>query len=290
MAWRAFPFSKAHGLGNDFLIVQSSDLQGIETGEIARRLCDRHMSVGADGIVVLGKSQVAEASVRIYNSDGSEATLSGNALRCAATWLRKADAGQAVANAVVQLETKRGVRELRLLAQQGKRCTFCAEMGQPSFRAAEVPFRPPQPAREPIVELPLPVGDSTVVATILHMGNPQCIVFVENWESTDWRSLGQELERHPWFPDRANVGFVRVAGRDRLEARFWERGAGHTLASGTGSCASAVAAHLAKGAPRRVMVEVERGEMEVHWRADGMVELTGPAEIVAEGTAYLEMP
>jgi diaminopimelate epimerase len=116
------------------------------------------------------------------------------------------------------------------------------------------------------------------------MGNPQCILLVEDFGALDWLGLGAELERHPFFPDRANIGFVRVVSHVRIEARFWERGAGYTLASGTGSCACAVAAHLAGKTKRRVLVALERGELEVNWRADEMVELTGPAEITVAGT------
>ena len=279
------PFVKAHGLGNDFLLVEESALAELERSALAMAICDRHTGVGADGIVVLGASASATACFRIYNSDGSEATLSGNALRCAAAWLLKKREAPARDGEVIALETRVGVRELTYLRREGPAWILRAEIGQPSFAAADVPFRPPSGLTRagPIVDFPLPAGDVTVPVTVLSMGNPQCITFVEDFAAVDWRGLGAEIERHPYFPDRANVGFVRVLDDSRIEARFWERGAGHTLASGTGSCACAVAAHLAGKTGRRVTVQLELGALEVVWRDDGMIELTGPAEITAEG-------
>jgi len=308
VAPRRIAFAKAHGLGNDFLLVERTAIGTADPAELALRLCDHHTGLGADGLVVLGPSAKAAATFRIYNSDGSEAMLSGNALRCAAAWLLargslcadsgssagKADPSPYAVAAVSErmvLETRVGLRELVFLRRHAGQWIFRAEMGRPSFAASDVPFRPPSSnlaAGKPITDFPLPVGDEMVRATILSMGNPQCILFVDDWALLDWQGLGAEVERHPFFPDRTNVGFVRVLAPDRIETRFWERGAGHTLASGTGSCACAVAAHLAGKSGRGVTAVVERGEMEVNWREDDIVELTGPAEIVAEGYFQLE--
>ncbi|MBI1749794.1 MAG: diaminopimelate epimerase [Acidobacteria bacterium] len=284
MAPHSIPFAKAHGLGNDFLLVEQASMSGRAPGELAVRMCDRHTGAGADGLVVLGPSSAADASFRIYNADGSEAGLSGNAVRCAAAWLLSRSERRA---ARIALETRVGRRELFFLGQQGSEWILRTEIGRPSFAAADVPFRPPRPVREPITNYPLPMGDTIVNATILSMGNPQCILLVDDFEAQDWMALGAELERHPYFPDRANIGFVRVVSEGQIEARFWERGAGHTLASGTGSCACVVAAHLAGKTGRRVRVALERGELEVNWREDGMVELTGPAVVTVEGTFFL---
>lgn len=276
------PFSKAHGLGNDFIVVDAADAQVEAPDNLALRICDRQTGAGADGLVILGASQTANAAFRIYNADGSEATLSGNGLRCAAAcWLArggKADEGKGIT-----FETPVGPRTLFYLGRRGAEWWFRAEIGKPSFAASDVPFRPPRPVNEPILEFPLPVGDVTIPATVFSMGNPQCIVFLDGDASPEWKAVGPEIERHPFFPDRTNVGFVRVLGQNRIEARFWERGGGHTLASGTGSCACAVASHLAGKTGRRVTVEVERGAMEVCWRDEGIVELTGPAEVTVEG-------
>ncbi len=275
----AIPFAKAHGVGNDFLLLDERELGGRDVARLALTICDRHCGIGADGVVILGAAPGVDATFRIYNADGSEATLSGNALRCAAAWLAR----EAAQPATLSFETRMGRRLVHFLRREGSAAVFRTEIGVPSFGARDVPFHPAEPPSEPIVDFPLPAGDSAVSATVLHMGNPQCIVFVESWASVNWMGLGKIIERHPYFPDRTNVGFVRVVDRSTVEVRFWERGVGHTLASGTGSCACAVAANLAGKCGRRVGVQLERGQMDVNWREDGVVELTGPAVIVAEG-------
>ena len=252
----------------------------IDIPELTRSICDRHSGIGADGIVLLGAAPDADASFRIYNSDGSEATLSGNALRCAAAVL---SSEKAYPPEHLQFSTPVGLLSLDLVSHEGARWVFRAQMGRPEFSAAKIPFTPPEPPPEPIRDFPMPVGDTKFRATVLFMGNPQCILFLDDWDDFDWHWVGQALERHAYFPDRANIGFVRVLREDKIEARFWERGAGHTLASGTGSCACAVAAHLNGETGRAVEVALERGSMHVNWREDGVVELTGPAEVVAQG-------
>lgn len=287
---RSIPFCKAHGLGNDFLIIEESALEMRDIGSLAQGICARHSGVGADGVVVLGRSDSCDATFRIFNQDGSEAGLSGNAVRCAGTYLldRRARLGEVAAEGQrVALETRVGVRDLFFQRRAERAWIFRTEIGVPSFAAADVPFTPPGAPPEPVVGYPLPVGDKAVYVTVLSMGNPQCILFTDDFEALDWRGLGARLERHPYFPDRANIGFVRVVEEGAIEARFWERGAGHTLASGTGSCACAVASHLAGNCGRRVKVLLERGAMDVNWRDDGMVELTGPAVLVSEGIFYL---
>lgn len=284
MAGRTVRFTKAHGLGNDFLLVDAGAVSDLPLDLLARQICDRYSGVGADGLVVLGPCASADAAFRIYNSDGSEATLSGNAIRCAAALLicRREREGQP-SPARIKLDTRVGSRTLHFLEKREPEWIFRTEIGKPGFAALGVPFRPPQAPREPILDFPLPVGDAILPVTILSMGNPQCIVILPENSGLDWMTIGPEIERHPFFPNRTNVGFVRVVGKEQIEVRFWERGAGHTLASGTGSCACAVAAHLAGKVGRRVLVHLERGAMEVYWRDDEMVELTGPAEIAAEG-------
>jgi len=273
-------FVKAHGLGNDFLLFDAAHVSESEAGQLARAACDRHTGIGADGIVLLGASTEADAAFRIFNSDGSPATLSGNALRCAGAVVA---ARQASPPGQLTFSTRTGLRKLTYISHQGRAWVFRAEVGVPEFSAQAVPFQPPEAVREPILQYPLTAGGATFPATILFMGNPQCILFLNEWDDFDWQWVGASLERNSHFPDRANIGFVRVLNDQRIEARFWERGAGHTLASGTGSCACVVAAHLNGKTGRQVTVSLERGEMEVHWRETGMVELTGPAEIVSEG-------
>lgn len=281
------PFVKAHGLGNDFLLVEEAALPGEPPAEVARAICDRHTGVGADGLVLLGPETGGAASFRIFNADGGEAELSGNAMRCAAALLvsrRKS----AKPDSEAILDTHVGRKHHKFRGRQGDAWVFESEIAKPVFTPEKIPFQAPNPLPEPVLDFPLPVGDDTLPVTVLWLGNPQCITFVEHFGAVDWLGLGQAIEWHPYFPERANVGFVRIIARDRIEVRFWERGVGHTLASGTGSCACAVAAALHGKTGRRVIVETELGEMGVNWRtADDVVELTGPAKFVARGAFFL---
>jgi diaminopimelate epimerase len=280
-------FAKAHGLGNDFLVIEESELGGRSPGDVAQAICRRHTGVGADGIVPLAPAGVNRWRFRIFNADGSEADLSGNAMRCAVTWLVSRMASPEPGNELT-LETRVGPKRHIFRGRRGAEYIFESEIIRPEFSAEKIPFRPPKPVTEPATEFPLPIGDEILHVTPLWVGNPQCIAIVDDLKQIDWMGLGPEIENHPFFPERVNAGFVRVVAPDRIEARFWERGVGHTLASGTGSSACAVAAVVNGKTGRRVTIETELGEMEAHWReADDVVELTGPAELTAEGVFYL---
>ena len=280
-------FAKAHGLGNDFLTIEESALEGRDPASLARSICNRHTGVGADGLVPLAPLGERRWRFRIFNADGSEAELSGNAMRCAAAWVASRERSPEP-GLVFTLETLVGAKQHVFLGRDGARWLFRSEIVRPSFEPEKIPFRPPKPVSAPATEYPLPIGDDVLRVTPLWMGNPQCIALVESWRDPDWLALGPGIERHPFFPERANAGFVRVLADDRIEVRFWERGAGHTLSSGTGSCSCAVAAAINGKTGRRVAVQTEIGELQVHWReSDDVVELTGPAELVAEGVYHL---
>ncbi len=289
-------FVKAHGLGNDFLLIEEAALAGRSPSAVARKICERHTGVGADGIVTLAPAGSPDPGspdpgeprwkFRIFNADGSEAGLSGNAMRCAAAWLVSRRNSPAP-GLELTLETRVGPKRHIYRGRHGSEYIFQGEIERPVFTAEKIPFRPPKPAAEPATEFPLPIGDDLLPVTPLWMGNPQCIALVDDLRQADWKALGAEIENHPFFPERANAGFVQVIGPDRIEVRFWERGVGHTLASGTGACSSAVAAAINGKTGRRVTVATEMGEMEVHWReSDDVVELVGPAELTAEGAFW----
>jgi diaminopimelate epimerase len=280
-------FAKVHGLGNDFLIVDEAALGGRSLAELTRVVCNRHTGVGADGLVPLGPETAGAWPFRIFNADGTESDLSGNAMRCAAAWVLSHRSSPAPGD-VVLLDTRVGRKRHVFRGRQGSLWLFQSEVARPVFTPALIPFRPPKRVEEPVIDFPLPVGDVTVPVTVLWMGNPQCIIFVDNFAELNWQSLGLEIERHSFFPDRVNVGFARVLTPHRIEVRFWERGTGYTLASGTGTCACAVAGAVSGKTERTVAMVTELGEMQVHWReADDIVELSGPAEIVAEGVMFL---
>ncbi len=294
------PFVKAHGHGNDFLIVDSDSVPKVSDEMLARlsaAMCHRHRGVGADGLVLLLPGTdypQLDFSIRLFNSDGSEAGMSGNGIRCAAAVLhwRQPSAPQEVV-----IGSSVGRRALRLLERDGARFRFSAEMGIPTFTGESIPFLTdglPESRRKAegldVVNVAIPVEDRTLAITALNLGNPQCIAFVEDFNAFDWKHYGRALESHPRFPQKTNVEFVRCLHRHRVEIRIWERGAGHTESSGTGSIASALGAILNGHAESPVRVLTEGGELEVAWAGLGEpVFLTGEAEVICEGTFHASL-
>ncbi|HXS93431.1 MAG TPA: diaminopimelate epimerase [Candidatus Limnocylindrales bacterium] len=261
-------FTKAHGARNDFLLTWSSDAPEADMAALARAICDRHTGVGADGwmIVTPPVDAEAEGSIRLYNSDGSVAEISGNGTRCAAAFLIR----HGYAPGVVRIRTGAGIKTLRTLHRKDLEFEFEMNMGRPRVIAERF-------------ELPLSTGPRDVV--LMDVGNPQCAIPVQDFEF-DWRAVGAEVEAHRHFPNRTNVSFIRPVDRHTIEARFYERGAGETMSSGTGSTGAAVAAVVRKMAESPVKVLTPAGPLELIWKEQDVF-LTGPAVIVAEGDFLL---
>ena len=255
------PFTKAHGAGNDFLLTWAEQIPGGNLPAMARAICGRHTGIGGDGWIL-----VQDAGIRLFNADGSEAEISGNGTRCAAALL--IESGRASSD--VTIGTGAGPKHLRLIERTGRRFLFEMDMGLPIYQDDQLRYA-----------LPLKQGAREV--TILNVGNPQCAVVVDRIPE-DWKVLGAEIEAHPHFPKRTNVSFVRVVDTHTIEARFYERGAGATLSSGTGSTGAAVAAILRKVVASPVRIMTEGGDLRLRW--DDSVYLTGPAEIVGVGEFY----
>ena len=275
-------FTKSQGMGNDFLIVEVEDIEGLQTAsELAREMCERNYGAGADGIVFVTRTHNDDADFasRIFNADGSEAGVSGNGTRCAAAYLYHAALWSAPE---VRIATAAGVKHGRMVSRAGNRFEFEFDMGRPSLSSESVPMNI-SPPLERVVRYPLHIGRDVVEVTCFSMGNPQCVIFVNDLNAVNLEEIGPLLEHHPIFPDRANVEFARAISRNEIEIRIWERGAGHTLSSGTGSCASAVAAALNGLTDRNVRVLTEGGALRVEWREDDRVMLTGSAEVIYEG-------
>jgi len=267
---RKLPFSKAQAVGNDFLVVEWAELERAgyrekDLPELARRLCERRTGVGADGLEMVYPSEAADARIRIFNSDGSEAEISGNGTRCVAAWLFERSSQQDE----LRIETAAGVKSIRLIARRDPAFDLEMEMGAPKWDESET-------------DLDLPDGSLRV--TLLDVGNPQCVVFVDDFPSR-WRQTGVEIERHPRFPNRTNVSFVKVLDMHTIEARFWERGAGETASSGTGSTGAAAASVLTGRTRSPVTVRTSAGEMQLRW--DDSVVLSGPAQVIASGICYV---
>lgn len=276
-------FTKFHGLGNDYLVFETEQLAEVDDlGEFARRICNRHYGAGGDGIAIIGKlkSDEADFSCRIFNPDGSEAGLSGNGTRCAVAYLYYKGVWT---NDELLLSTRTGLKRyfLRGRLAPGK-FLFESELGEPKFDTQSIPMSI-SPARDEVIRYPLPVSGVPIMITAMQMGNPNCCIFVDDFDELKWRQVGKAIEVHPQFPDRTNVVFVKVVGRDLIELRIWERGVGETTASGTCSCAGAVAAMVNEKADRDVRVVMEGGEVRIKWRADGQVVITGTAEVVYSG-------
>lgn len=276
-------FTKFHGLGNDYLVIEAEQLAGVDNlGEFARRICNRHYGAGGDGIAIIAKAQSGEAdfNCRIFNPDGSEAGLSGNGTRCAVAYLYNAGLWS---KDELRLSTRTGLKRYFPRGKEGPgKYIFESELGQPKFDSPSIPMSI-SPPLDRVIGYVLPVNGQPVPVTAMQMGNPNCCIFVDDFNELNWRQLGKLIETHQQFPDRTNVVFVRVRDRDLIELRIWERGVGETTASGTCSCAGAVAAMVNNKADRDVKVVMEGGEVRIHWRPDGEVVITGTAELVYSG-------
>ena len=276
-------FTKVHGLGNDFLVASPGGMTDpAAAGDLARRICDRHTGVGADGLIFLTpeKGEPARAGVRIFNADGSEAEISGNGLRCAAAFLAWSGA---VTSPKVLFRTAAGERPGEVIASKGSLFEVRIGLGAPRLASKDIPFDDGR-IHDRVLDYPLSVIHKTFPVTCVSMGNPHCGLFFDALPSPgEWRGIGAEIESHRFFPNRTNVEFIRVVGRDEIEVLFWERGVGETLASGTGSAAAAVASMLKGLVDRAVKVLTAMGSLKVEWLEGGDVFQTGPAEVVFSG-------
>ena len=276
---KQIPFAKYHGMGNDWLVALAQDLPSA-LAPFARSILDRHTGAGADGLIVVMRPDTRghDARIRFFNADGSEAEMSGNGIRCAGAFLveRKPQ------KRVLEIETVSGLKTLTKGKSSEGKWMFRVRMGVPILTAAQIPFRPAE-TESPILRFPLKTYRGDLPVTVTSMGNPHCSVFVAEFESVDWLRLGREIEQCEHFPNRTNVEFVRLVSQDEIEVRFWERGVGHTMSSGTGSCGATVSAILNGLTNRRVRVRTEAGVLEVAWPDGGEVTLTGPAARVMSG-------
>jgi diaminopimelate epimerase len=270
-------FVKSHALGNDYLVVVPAELDFPLTPGVVRRLCDRHFGVGSDGVLALVPSQRADFGLKIYNPDGSEAEKSGNGLRIFAKYLY--DHRHTTAPRFT-VETPGGVAVCDLDVRDGRVTRVTVDMGEATFRSDRIPAA--GPVRE-VVDEPLEVEGRVLRVTAVNVGNPHCVVFADDLEAVDLHRLGPALERHPHFPQRTNVQFARVLGPDRVRIRIWERGAGHTLASGSSACAVAAACVRRGLTGRELQVEMEGGVLQVSVDERYRLRMAGPAAEVCRG-------
>jgi diaminopimelate epimerase len=278
------PFTKGHGLGNDYIVMNEADLAGPLTERQIAAICDRNWGVGSDGILLLVPPWAgAEFGLRIFNPDGSEAEKSGNGLRIFAKYL--CDHGHAPRDSFT-VDTKGGRVECICHRVAGRVAEVTVEMGHCTFIAPEIPMT--GPPREVVGE-PLEVGGERLTINAVSVGNPHCVVFTDRLDETRVRALGPQIERHPAFPNRTNVQFARVISRSEVEIMIWERGAGWTLASGSSSSAVACAA-VKNGLCDHGLITVRMpgGTLSIDVRPDWSIRLQGPVEEVYTGTLSAE--
>ncbi|NPV90265.1 MAG: diaminopimelate epimerase [Firmicutes bacterium] len=270
-----------HGLGNDFVIMNFMlGEPNRDWAEEARQICDRRFGIGADGLVLLLPSDVADLRMMIMNPDGSEAEMCGNAIRCVAKYVYEKGL---IDDISITVETGAGVLVPELVwgdLADDTDFKVRVDMGKPVLAPVDIPVAV---EGDRAIARELTLDGKAITYSAVSMGNPHCVVFVPDLESVDYYRLGPALEQHPLFPKKTNVEFVQVVNPSELKVRVWERGAGETLACGTGACAVAVAGVLNQYSDRRVKVVLPGGSLDIEWAEDGRLFMTGPAENVFEG-------
>ncbi|MGQ9914951.1 MAG: diaminopimelate epimerase [Thermogutta sp.] len=273
-------FVKMQGAGNDYVYVDCfRETLPQPATELAPRIADRHFGVGGDGLILITPSEIADARMRMFNADGSEAEMCGNGVRCVAKYVYESGISR---NNPLRIETGRGVLALDLVLEDDRVQKVRVNMGDPILHPREIPTNLGL-GRDRVTEYPLEVDGTNLPVTCVSMGNPHCVIFVEELLDALVHGLGAKIERHPAFPRRVNVEFVRVESSKAVQARVWERGSGETLACGTGACAVCVAGVLTGRTDRQVSVRLPGGVLEVEWSEEGSVFLTGPAVEVFRG-------
>ncbi len=284
-------FVKMQGCGNDYIYIVADRVRPADPAALSRRLSDRRFGVGGDGLIMLCRSSSADLRMEMYNADGSRGEMCGNGIRCLARLAY--ERGIARRNPIA-IETDCGVRTVALQLDASERVAGATvDMGEPILDARSIPAA----AEGRVIDYPLEIGDRVERVTALSMGNPHCVVFVEDesvfrLDSHDFAKLGRRFEKHPFFPQRVNTEFILPASRRHLRMRVWERGSGETLACGTGACAALVAGVLTGRSERNATVELRGGKLEVEWRETGAlanhVFMTGDAVEVFRGEVELD--
>lgn len=277
---KTVPFTKMHGIGNDYVYVNGFEVDVEAPGELARRISDRHFGVGSDGLVLVLPSDKADLRMRMFNADGTEAEMCGNASRCVGKYAW--DNGLVRENPIT-LETGAGIRIIELLLDGGSATGATVDMGEPVLEPELIPALAPG-GMDRIVAAPISVDGREYEFTAVSMGNPHAIIVMQGIDDLDLPALGPRFEHHEFFPRRVNTEFVEIVSRTHIRMRVWERGAGETLACGTGACAVLVACALNGLTDREADVELLGGTLHIRWDAtNGHVYMTGPATTVFTG-------
>jgi len=275
-------FVKMHGLGNDFILI---DCPNKSLGDssflsyLAKKLCNRNFGIGADGLILILPSSKADLRMRIFNYDGSEAQMCGNGIRCFAKYAYE---NKLISKNKFTVETLAGTITPELIFKDKEISGIKVDMGIPKLRRREIPMEGEDTPT--VVDETLKINPEQILKiTCVSMGNPHCIMFVDDVQSIPVDEIGPKIENHPLFPEKTNVEFIQILNKQEINFRVWERGVGETLACGTGACAALVAAVLNNKTDRKATIHLPGGDLDIQWTDDGHVYMTGPAELVFRG-------
>lgn len=276
-------FTKMQGLGNDYVYIDAINQKIENESSLAKFVSNRHFGIGSDGLILICKSDIADFKMRMFNSDGSEAEMCGNGIRCVGKFIY--DKGL-TDKTIVKIETLAGIKTLVLNTKDGKVETARVDMGEPILEAEKIPVISKE---QPVKNLELEAENKKFKFTCVSMGNPHAITIVENTKEFDVEKYGKILEVDKAFPKKANIEFAQIIDKENIKMRVWERGAGETLACGTGACATTVACNLNGLTGRKVNIELLGGTLNIEWNEkDNHVYMTGPAVTVFDGELYEE--
>ena len=274
-------FTKMTGLGNDYIYIDCTNGTKIKNiTEVARRLSDRHFGVGSDGVVLINKpeNENSDFKMRIFNSDGSEAEMCGNGIRCVAKFIHDNNLSQ---KDKLTIDTLAGIKKVKVIEDNKGNCNeVIVDMGEPIFQDNNIPYDVYEPYTK---DLDLDVKGEKMRFTALSMGNPHAVTFVENVDDFNVKDIGPIIERNPKFPNRTNVEFVEILDKNNIKVRVWERGVGETLACGTGACAAVVASGLNGYTDELVTVQLPGGKLKIEWGTDNHIYMQGTAKTVYKG-------
>ena len=273
-------FTKMHGIGNDYVYVNCFEETIENPEEVSIKISDRHFGIGSDGLVMIMPSDKADFRMRMFNADGSEGNMCGNATRCIGKYVYD---NHLTDKTEITLETRSGIKYLTLYPENGKVQTVLVDMGKAILNPASIPMKA---EGEEFISKPVEVNGKIVNITAVSMGNPHAVTFVDDVESLDLEKIGPDYENHPLFPERVNTEFAKIIDESTVMMRVWERGSGETWACGTGACACAVACVKNGFFPcdKEITVKLRGGDLYITYKNDGTVLMRGPAETVFTGS------
>lgn len=278
-------FTKMTGIGNDYIYIDCTDGKKIkDIQNVTKKLSDRHFGIGADGIILIDKpdDEKADFKMKIYNSDGSEAEMCGNGIRCVAKFIHDKNLSS---KDKLSIQTLAGIKKVKILEDNNGNCKeSIVDMGEPLFQDKNIPYNVYEAFNK---DLDLDVDGKKMRFTVVSMGNPHAVTFVENLNEIQIEKIGPVVENNPIFPNRTNVEFVQITDKNNIKIRVWERGVGETYACGTGACAAVVASGINGYTDEIVNVELPGGKLKIEWSKDNHIYMQGPAETVFEGSLNL---